>query len=673
VPIHPPESPPERDDSLAAEASAHAPPSPGSSIGVSPGPSAPPSPLAKGELVADRYRVQELLGSGAMGVVYRVEHVHIKKLFALKVLHAELNQVPEVVARFEREAIAAARIEHENVARATDFGRLADGSFYLVLDYVQGQSLRDLLADRVPLPPPRALAIARQVASALDAAHQAGIVHRDLKPDNIMLVGGEGEGDRVKVLDFGIAKLQLSDLDNQPALTRAGTVFGTPEYMSPEQAAGGSVDARSDLYSLGIVLYEMLAGSPPFAGLDVIALITRHMTAQPPPLAEDLPAELREFIPRLLAKDPSERPASASTVAESLDRISSTASTTSAAAAPADHLVSLVNADTVLDLGRTTSSREPQRPPRLARLGALRGRWLIAARGWLRKEERVFGRSVRRLWLLTLGLGILAASVTLAALSGNEAGILTGGSVAGSAFRALPSALLERARRGEPAALDELKSRPARGGAPKWAALARGYSAREQYSEMLRAYARAFEASPELSADPQVALDIARAARDPKTSKLALDLAAQRLGATGADLIYAISREAKTTRHAGADLEYARDLLARDSVRARASPALQVVLALDTARGCTAYRALLTRVTEVGDQRSLRFLYRLRTRRGCGLLGLGDCYRCLRSNRALSNAIATARSRPAPSFRSEPDERPDSPAADRDDERQTGG
>lgn len=597
-----------------------------------------------------------------MGVVYRVEHIHIKKPFALKVLHAELNQVPEVVARFEREAIAAARIEHENVARATDFGRLADGSFYLVLDYVQGQSLRDLLATYSPLPPARALEITRQVAAALGAAHRAGVVHRDLKPDNIMLVSGEDERDRIKVLDFGIAKLQLSDLDNQPALTRAGAVFGTPEYMSPEQAAGGAVDARSDLYSLGIVLYEMLAGSPPFAGLDVIALITRHMTAQPPPLPAELPEELRGFVLRLLAKDPADRPASASEVTERLDAISHAGATTTVALAADDPAIPLVAADTILDMRHMTSSHKQNRSSPFLGLGALRGRSLIAVSGWLWKEERVFGWKVQRLRLLALGLATLGGAVTLAALSS-----------AGSASRALPSALLERARLGDRAALDELKSRPVQAGAPKWAALAHGYAAHGQYSDMLLAYARALDASPDLCTDPGIASDVARAARDSKTSRLALDLAAQKLGATGADLIYALSRESAIKGQTGVDVEYARDLLARDSVRARASPALEVVLALAAARGCTAYRALLTRVTDVGDERSLPFLYRLRATRGCGLLGLGDCYRCLRSNRALSKAIVAARSRPAPNFRSDPDERPDSLPAAGDDGHGTGG
>src|SRR5690606_8292067 len=192
-----------------------------------------------------------LLGEGGMGQVYRAQHVHMRKTVAIKVLHRELTMQPEIVARFEREAVAAARIEHPHVAAATDFGQLPDGSFYLVLEFIEGRSLTALWAEHGRLPPARALAIARQVCDALDAAHSAGIVHRDLKPDNVMLLAREGDADFVKVLDFGIAKLQSDDTSGQPALTKAGTVFGTPEYMAPEQAQGAGVDARSDLYTLG--------------------------------------------------------------------------------------------------------------------------------------------------------------------------------------------------------------------------------------------------------------------------------------------------------------------------------------------------------------------------------------------------------------------------------------
>jgi serine/threonine-protein kinase len=161
-----------------------------------------------GRTLVGRYKVDRLLGTGGMGAVYRAEHAQLRKAVAIKVLHREMTYLPEVVARFEREAVAAARIEHPNVAAATDFGRLDDGAFYLVLEYVEGRSLSKLIHERKALSTELALRITRQIADALAAAHAAGIVHRDLKPDNVMLVEKDGNPYWVKVLDFGIAKIQ---------------------------------------------------------------------------------------------------------------------------------------------------------------------------------------------------------------------------------------------------------------------------------------------------------------------------------------------------------------------------------------------------------------------------------------------------------------------------------
>ncbi|MEO6418370.1 MAG: serine/threonine-protein kinase, partial [Polyangiaceae bacterium] len=225
-----------------------------------------------GTTLSGRYKIEKLLGEGGMGAVYQAEHTHMRKRLAVKVLHPEMSRLPEVVARFEREAMAAAHIDHPNVATATDFGKLEDGSFFLVLEFVEGESLRDVIAVG-RLETGRALRILRQIAAALQRAHALGIVHRDLKPENVMLVNREGEPDFVKVLDFGIAKVQIGELTagnvkesgpGQPLLTQAGMVYGTPEYMAPEQALGQPVDPRADIYSLGIIGYEMLAGVRPF-------------------------------------------------------------------------------------------------------------------------------------------------------------------------------------------------------------------------------------------------------------------------------------------------------------------------------------------------------------------------------------------------------------------------
>ncbi len=278
---------------------------------------APVDPLV-GSTVAGRYRIEHLLGMGGMGAVYRAEHVHMKKTVALKVLHKEFVGVNEVVARFEREAVAAARIEHPNVAPATDFGKLEDGSFYLVLEYVDGKSLRALIAEG-PLEWRRAVGIARQVVSALVAAHGAGVVHRDLKPDNVMLVP-QPEGERVKVLDFGIARVSTSSDAQRDTthLTKLGAVMGTVAYMSPEQALGEEVDERTDLYALGVILHEMITGQVPFDADSAAQILAKQITEAPPPLPHGTPGRLRALVGELLKKTRIERPPSARAVLERL-------------------------------------------------------------------------------------------------------------------------------------------------------------------------------------------------------------------------------------------------------------------------------------------------------------------------------------------------------------------
>src|SRR5262245_61677646 len=244
-----------------------------------------------GQVLSERYRIESVLGEGGMGAVYMAQHVLMRKRLAVKVLHPEMTRLPEMVARFEREAMAAAHIEHPNVAAATDFGKLENGAFFLVLEYVEGSSLRDLI-EKGPLPPRRALHIAHQIASALARAHALGIVHRDLKPENVMLVARDGDPDFVKVLDFGIAKVPVGELasrgassDGGQVLTQLGMVYGTPEYMAPEQALGQEVDARADLYALGAILFEMLAGVRPFDAESKVTLLGMKVTSDPPAIA----------------------------------------------------------------------------------------------------------------------------------------------------------------------------------------------------------------------------------------------------------------------------------------------------------------------------------------------------------------------------------------------------
>ncbi len=284
-----------------------------------------------GTVIADRYRVDEKVGDGGMGAVYRVEHQHMRKRLALKVLHRDLCAYPEIVQRFEREAMAAANIEHPNVANATDFGKLPDGSFYLVLEYVEGIDLRQLIQRDRFLNPARAVHIALQILGALGRAHELGIVHRDLKPENILLVEKDNDPEYVKVLDFGIARVPVGTLGTPSRsggeakpLTKAGTVYGTPEYMAPEQALGHQVDGRADLYALGVLLFEMLAGARPYDDTDKIALLGAHVSKAIPRLSSRAPKEqyitdgLEAVVTKALAKQPEDRYGTAREFADAL-------------------------------------------------------------------------------------------------------------------------------------------------------------------------------------------------------------------------------------------------------------------------------------------------------------------------------------------------------------------
>ena len=282
-----------------------------------------------GTVLSDRYRIDALIGEGGMGRVYSAEHIMMKKRLAVKVLRRELTTVPDVVARFEREAMAAANIDHPNVAAATDFGKLSDGSVFLVLEFVQGLSLRDEIAEG-PMPLERALHIARQVAAGLGSAHTQGIIHRDLKPENVMLVERGGDKDFVKVLDFGIAKVPIGEVSQEARkdhlITKAGMVFGTPEYMSPEQALGQPVDGRADLYSLGVMLFEMLAGSRPFSSSNPVGILGQQLANPPPSFAErapdaQVPPAVEQIVQRLLARDREQRFGRASELVSALDAL----------------------------------------------------------------------------------------------------------------------------------------------------------------------------------------------------------------------------------------------------------------------------------------------------------------------------------------------------------------
>jgi serine/threonine-protein kinase len=272
---------------------------------------APHNDTYVGTTIADRYRVISKLGEGGMGVVYLAEHVFIEKRVALKVLSEDFARKADLVARFMQEAKAASKIGHENIVDITDFGETASGSVFFAMEFLDGKDLAGHIKTDGAMPFSRAKQIMNQICRALGAAHSKGIIHRDMKPENVYLVTREGRADFVKVLDFGIAKMSALD-EGGSRLTRTGMIFGTPEYMSPEQAKGDKPDHRVDIYAAGCILYEMLTGDVPFHAETFMGVLTKHMFEPPEPPSQRnpnaaIPADVEAACMKALAKDRDQR------------------------------------------------------------------------------------------------------------------------------------------------------------------------------------------------------------------------------------------------------------------------------------------------------------------------------------------------------------------------------
>jgi len=275
----------------------------------------PVDPLV-GHTLDDKYRLEERLGIGGMGTVYRALHLLIDRPVAVKVLNQRFVEDEAARTRFRREARAAGRLQHTNAVTVTDFGESPDGFVYLVMELLEGRTLRDVLAKEAPLDAARSVSLMLQISAAVAAAHEAGIIHRDLKPANIFIVQRAEVPAVVKVLDFGIAKLAAETLgeDEPMTLTQLGAMIGTPRYMSPEQCDGAELTPGADVYSLGVILYEMLTGTVPFSGSTPLAIALKHASEvprSPREFVSAIPPALEQVVLHALEKRPEDRPANA--------------------------------------------------------------------------------------------------------------------------------------------------------------------------------------------------------------------------------------------------------------------------------------------------------------------------------------------------------------------------
>ena len=307
-----------------------------------------PAPELVGRMFGDRYQVESLIGLGGMGWVFKATHLVMQQTVALKVMRQEVARDMSAVKRFYQEARACSQLGHHNTIKVHDFGVSDDGFPYIVMEFLRGRPLNEVLKVEGAFPTARAIRIATQICKSLDEAHEVGLVHRDLKPANIFLTRMHGEEDYVKVLDFGIAKFVSGGDRREHSLTQSGMVIGTPKYLSPEQAQAKTLDRRSDLYSLGIILYEMLLGEVPFDAPSTGALLVKQIQEAPRPLPETvdgrpIPPALRRVVLQLLAKNRAERPTTAIAVAQYLEAVGEGKEPPNLASAPA-----LVDAKTLL-------------------------------------------------------------------------------------------------------------------------------------------------------------------------------------------------------------------------------------------------------------------------------------------------------------------------------------
>jgi serine/threonine-protein kinase len=575
-----------------------------------------------GQVIAGRYRIDSVLAMGGMGAVFRGEHVHMRKRVAIKVLHPNTQGLPEFVTRFERESVVGANAEHPNVASASDFGRLDDGTYYLVLEYIDGITLHELMK-RGPVPVERAVHIARQLAQALAAIHKLDIFHRDIKPRNVMVV--EGSPDVVKLIDFGFAKVPLERFAKTVAeamsVTAKGTVFGTVGYMAPETAYGmHAVTDRSDLYALGVILYEMLAGVPPFGEKDAKKLFQLHQKAAPPLVSERapdraIPQALEDVTMRLLAKSPEDRYESAAAVIKALDEAMSSpasAGTTSSSAKRSQRPVPApIESQTLF----SQAASEPKTGRGL----------LIALVVLVLGAGGVLGasRSLRERAMQALGISEEPVTAAAASAAPASAPLSTAAPSAGA-----PEGLVKPASAGEPSkssgtdAPASASSAPAAASvsivdgfdAATWRRVLQEATAASDASRGAKALLALAQVEPAAFQDSRVipaaaAVTVGIELGDRAVADSVYDfLSSDRIGSGGPDVLFHVTSFYGGSRGA----KRAADLLRRPEVLARSTPALRVALDLRDAP-CKEKPSLFERAARDGDDRTLSQLTKMQS------------------------------------------------------------
>jgi serine/threonine protein kinase len=636
------------------------------------GPSNRPAAALIGMTLSGRYLINRLIGEGGMGAVYEAEHTHMKKRLAVKVLHAEMSRLQEVVDRFEREAMAAAHIEHPNVAAATDFGKLEDGSCFLVLEYVEGQSLREAIGKgRLELG--RALRVTFQIASALQRAHALGIVHRDLKPENVMLVEREGDPDFVKVLDFGIAKVPVGDIGTSvkpsadaPVLTQMGMVYGTPEYMAPEQALGQVVDARADLYALGVMLYEMLAGSRPFDHESKVSLLGMHVTARVPPFAERspealVPPEVEAIVMRLMSKEATDRFDGAKELSDAIVAVMTMLIERQRIEPLGSAAIASTSSPNFPSMIGAMSARSPQSaalaPTSLAAPSGrapLSSAALHSESGAMRlaSPQSRSGKYAAIVATILGGMSVLAVVAIAMAGRGKKGQIspLEGGALtttttnesddpADDARIAAALASIDKGDYAEGIATLTALEPKDMDRADMHRALVKADLATGAAREAMLEAALLVKADPTASADQKLLEDIRNVALEKgDASDAAFSLIQTSMGSVGVDMLYDIAYATWAHDYPAASTR-ARKALGMSDVRSKGSAAVQIALDLRSASTCGKQHDLLARAGDVGDYRALAILKAYLPTRGCGFLGARDCWPCMRKDNALPVAI----------------------------------